>query len=236
MGQDIIILLKKYIQGVEDVCNNLIRTINESENLKLKTKYDFFYYRSTCRKMEFEAEGISYRLHGNGCTAFNEKMFIDWDFGYRSRWCGIEPWKVAMTLKKNNSIHMKYYDGNLIKTACEQLIRQGFMFQQCNQYYFKVAESETFKPNFPTEYDTLVIEYLDLMWSVPRSKVIDKFIRKSIWVYDKIDKVADKYILRFFLNEKEVYMIPYNDVSYPENAVKIMSDVILKELLKCASN
>lgn len=236
MGQDIIIVLKKYIQDVEDVCNNLIRTINKSENINLKTKYDFFNYRSNCRKMEFEAGGISYRFHGKGCIAFNEKMYIDWDFGYRSRWCGIEPWKVAMTLKKNNSIQMKYYDGNLIKAACEQMVGQGFMFMQYNQYYFKVEENETFKPNFPAEYDTLVIEHLNSMWSMSRSKIIDRFIRKSIWVYDKIDKAADKYMLRFFLNEKEVYMIPYNDTAYPENAVKIMSDVILKEFLKCASD
>jgi len=35
-----------------------------------------------------------------GCLAFEKNSFWDWDFGYRSRWCGIDPWKLALTLKK----------------------------------------------------------------------------------------------------------------------------------------
>lgn len=83
--------------------------------------------------MEFEAEGINYRLHGKGCVAFNEKRFIDWDFGYRSRWCGINPWKVSITLKKNNSAYIEYFDGNLIQTACEQLTKKGILFKRYGQ-------------------------------------------------------------------------------------------------------
>lgn len=100
MEEKLQIVLKKYIRDVENVCNILIRSINHFENLNLKSKYDFFVYRSSRKKMEFEAGGLSYRLHGKGCAAFSEEMFIDWDFGYRSRWCGINPWKVSMTLKK----------------------------------------------------------------------------------------------------------------------------------------
>lgn len=70
--------------------------------------------------MEFEIEGISYRLHGKGFMAFNEKMYIDWDFGYRSRWCGIDSWKVSMTLKFNKSRYIEYYDGNLVHKLCER--------------------------------------------------------------------------------------------------------------------
>ena len=39
-------------------------------------------------------------------------------------------------------------------------------------------------------------------------------------------------MLKFLLGGKEIFTIPYNDVSYPENAVKIMSDEIIKNLLK----
>ena len=49
-------------------------------------------------------------------------------------------------------------------------------------------------------------------------------------MYNQIDKNEDKYILKFLLNGREVYTIPYNDISYPENAVKIMSDEIIKNL------
>ncbi|MEY8268737.1 hypothetical protein AALA79_20545 [Lachnospiraceae bacterium 64-25] len=225
-------VLKEYIRDVEEVCNILVKSINTSENLNLKNKYDFFVYRSNCKKMEFEAGGISYRLHGKGCVAFNAEKFIDWDFGYRSRWCGINPWRVSTTLKKNNSLHVEYYDGVLLQASCEQLVKKGIMFKQNDQYYFKMIENESYKPEFPTEFDILVIEYFNSSWSIPRNKVIDRFIRKSTRVHNHINKDEDKYMLRFLLKGKEIYSIPYNDISYPENAVKIMSDEIIKNLLK----
>lgn len=104
------------------------------------------------------------------------------------------------------------------------------MFKKYDQYYFELTENETFKPKFPIEYDTLIVEYFNLSWLIPRNKVIDRFIRKSTRVYNQIDKNEDKYILKFLLNGREVYTIPYNDISYPENAVKIMSDEIIKNL------
>ncbi len=232
MDEKLQIVLKEYIKDVEDVCNILVRSINNSENLNLKNKYDFLVYRSSCKKMEFEAGGISYRLHGKGCVAFSAEKFIDWDFGYRSRWCGINPWKVSMTLKKNNCPHVEYYDGSLMQTACEQFVEKGIMFKQYDQYYFEMTEDETFKPEFPTEYDTLIVEYFNSSWSIPRNKVIDRFIRKSTRVHNQINKNEDKYMLRFLLEGKDICTIPYNDISYPENAVKIMSDEIIKNLLK----
>ena len=224
------IVLKEYIKNVEDVCNILINSINHSENLHLRNKYDFYRYRSSCKKMEFEAEEISYRLHGIGCMAFNEKMFLDWDFGYRSRWCGIDPWMVSMTLRENKSPYIEYYDSNLIRTQCGQLVEKGIMFKQHGQYYFSAAKDETSKPEFPKKYDTLSIEYFDESWSIPRNKLIDRFMRKSIWVHDQLYENRDNYILKFLSEGKEIYTIPYNDTNYPESAVKIMSDEIIKNL------
>lgn len=230
MEEKLQIVLKDYIREVEEVCNHLIKYINDIENLNLKNKFDFFEYRSKCRKMEFEAGEIKYRLHGKGCTAFQGKKIIDWDFGYRSRWCGIDPWKVSKTLKNNSNIHVDFYDANIIQTACEKFVEKGIMFKKFDQFYFELAEKETFKPEFPTEYDTLIIEYSNFNWSIPRSKVIDRFIRKSTRVYNQIDKYEDKYILKFLLDGRVAYTIPYNDISYPENAAKIMSDVIIRHL------
>lgn len=232
MEEKLQIVLKEYIRDVEEVCNILIRNINYSENLNLRNKYDFFMYRSSCNKWEFEEGGISYRLHGKGCMAFNKEMFIDWDFGYRSRWCGIIPWKVSMTLEKNNSPHVAYYDGDLVKTICEQFVKEDIMFKKYDQYYFEMTADETFRPDFPTEYDTLVVEYFNSSWSIPRNKVIDRFVRKSTRVHNQINKNEDKYMLKFLSDGKVVYTIPYNDVNYPENAVKIMSDEIIRNLSK----
>ena len=61
-------------------------------------------------------------------------MYIDWDFGYRSRWCGIDPWKVSLTLKKN--LYGECYDGHSIQIACEELVRKGKMFKK-DDFVFK---------------------------------------------------------------------------------------------------
>lgn len=60
-----------------------------------------------------------------------------------------------------------------------------------------------------------------------RNKVIDRFIRKSRRVYNSIEKSLNKYTLRFILEGKEIYSIPYDDIGYPENAVRIMNDILI---------
>ena len=228
MEEKIKVIFQEYIKNVEHICNVLLQGINASENLNLRTKKDFLVYRMEQRKTEFDVDGISYRFHGKGCVAFNEEFFLDWDFGYRSRWCGIDPWKLAITLKKSK--YIEYYDGNLIKKICEQAVEDGIMFKKYEQYYFVIPQNETFEPKFPKEFDTLIVVHNDLTCSIPRNKVIDRFIRKSRWVYNQIDKNEDMYILRFMLAGKEIYSISYDDIGYPEEAVKIMSDEILYNL------
>lgn len=106
------------------------------------------------------------------------------------------------------------------------------MFKMYEQYYFSIPKSETFEPKFPKEFDTLIVAHHDLTWSIPRDKMIDKFIRKSTRVYNQIDKNEDKYVLFFMLGGKEIYSISYDDIGYPEEAIKIMSDDILYNLQK----
>lgn len=45
------IILKEYIENVENVCNILIKSINSSENLAIKNKYDFYRYRANCKPL-----------------------------------------------------------------------------------------------------------------------------------------------------------------------------------------
>lgn len=224
-----------YIASVNEVCCRLLNGINEQEKLKLRTKWDFFEYRSITRKMEFDINGIIYRLHGNGCFAFSDELFLNWNFGYRSRWCGIEPWIVGMTLKKNNSDHIEYYDGELLKKACEKALQDGEMFEKNGLYHYSIPMKETFIPDFPKEYETLAIERFDDKWVLPRNKIIDRFMRKSNRVYNQVHNNENKYSLKFLLDEKEIYSIPYDDISYPENAIKIMSDEIIWNLKKKSS-
>lgn len=219
-----------YSNNIHDVCDNLLKHLNTSENINLRTKMDFFRHRAKTKKMEYEFDGIKYIFHGKGCTAFNDKIFLDWDFGYRSRWCGIEPWKVAISLIKSNSEFVEFYDGNLIKKMCEKSVMDGIMFNQQGQYYFTIPENQTFMPDFPEKFDSLIIEHNGIKCSIVRNKVIDRFIKKSTRIYNQIDKNKNCYILKFFHGGKMIYTIPYDDIGYPENAVKIMSDAILKNI------
>lgn len=219
-------IMKEYIEKVNHVCHNLL------ESLNLKTKWDFYEYRSIQRKMEFEANGIKYVLHGRGCWAFNEKFYLDWDFGYGSRWCGIDPWLLARTLERNKSNHIEYYDGNLIKKECEQAVLEGEMYQKYDMYYFTIPISETFEPDFPKEFDTLIVEHFDSQWRIPRNKLVDRFIRKSKRVYQQIGNNHDTYILKFTLDGKEKFSIPFDDIGYPEKAVRIMFHEILNNIGK----
>ena len=220
-------VLLAYIAEVTLVCNNLLQNINEKEGLNLITKMDFFMYHRHEYKMEFEANGLAYQLHGIGCMVHNDNYFIDWDFGTKSRWCGIDPWKVALTLQKNNAIYGKIHTSDVIKEACDKWVQEGVMFKHNVQYYFTIPINETFMPSFPKEYDTLVIENPNFKQTVLRNKLIDRFIRKSQRVYSKIDTCPDVYVLKFLLNSKEVYAILYSDIGYPESAVRIMTNEIL---------
>ena len=45
------------------------------EGLNLKTKWDFFEYRSRTHKTEFNINSVSYKLHGNGFFVFDKDLF-----------------------------------------------------------------------------------------------------------------------------------------------------------------
>lgn len=219
-------IIQEYMKKINDVSLNLL------EGLNIKTKADFWKYRQQNYGIEYEANGIKYVLHGRGCWAFDEEMYLDWDFGYGSRWCGVDPWLLARTLERNKCDYIEYYDGNLIKEECEQAVLDGDMYKKYDLYYFIIPISETFEPDFPKEFDTLIIEHFDLKWEVARNKLIDRFIRKSRRVYQQIGNNHDTYTLRFILDNNEVYSIPFDDIGYPEKATSIMFHEILVNLDK----
>ena len=222
--------MERYVSSVDAVCDKLLAHLNETEDICLRSKRDLLAHRSRTRKMGYAFDGIQFIFHGKGCTAFNDMMFLDWDLGYRSRWCGIDPWKVAMSFRRSGSELVRYYDGDLVKRLCEGCVTEGTMFSRQGQYYLSIPKEQTFKPDFPKAFDTLSIEHDGMRYLIPRNAFIDRFIRKTTWVYDGIDKSRDHYMLEFLDGDKVVYTIPYDDIGYPENAIKIMSDVILRRV------
>lgn len=221
MDGNLKLLIIKYIDNINKMCIQLL------DGLNLNTKEEFIKYIAKHRQIEYEVNDVKYILHGAGCIATNEKMFLDWDFGYGSRWCGINPWLLAETLERNNDVYVEYYDSNKIKFECEKAVITGEMYKKYNMYYFTTPINETFEPDFPREYDILIVEHYGEKKVIPRNKVVDRFIRKSRRVHNKIDESLDIYTLKFMLKGKEVYSIPYDDIRYPENAVRIMREILI---------
>ena len=175
-------------------------------------------------------DGVKYVFHGSGCTVFeNDVIIADWDFGYRNLWCGINPFKMALTLKNNNYTDSIFYNADYINGLCEKYTEQNDLVFYNNQYYINLLNKGIRKTNFPADYDELIIWRNGKEIKYPRSNGLDKFIRKSREIYKDIDTLGNNSILIFMDKSKEVYRIPYNDVAYPDAAVDIMTNLILKQ-------
>ena len=214
-------VMKEYIDQVNDVCLRLLA------GLCLKSKADFLCSRKLRWGIEHETNGTKYLLHGAGCRACDGERYLDWNFGYGSRWCGIDPWLLARTLEYNRDPHTEYYDGNRVKAECEQAVSLGEMYQKHNLYYFTIPVSETFEPQFPKEFDTLIVEHFEDRWVIPRNRMVERFLRKSRRVYKEIGSSLNKYTLRFMLDGKETGTFLYDNVCYPERAVTIMREILI---------
>lgn len=58
-------------------------------------------------------------------------------------WCGVDPWILGMTLKKNKSPYVEFYDGKLLKEACELALNEGLMLKN-GLYHYSIPIKETF--------------------------------------------------------------------------------------------
>lgn len=221
--------IKLYISIVEEACNTLIDYINEEEFVNILNKYDLYAYISRNRKFEFILGEYTYYFHGVGCTVFFHGVpFIEWDFGYRSWWCGIEPFKMAKTLKSFSYKEVSYCDEKYIKSQCDHYLSKGLLNYYKGQYYVDLLKVGTKRMKFPVDYEKVIIQYKEVAKSYPKSKIIDKFIRKSNIVYKGISELKNNYILVFYDKDSVVARVPYNDIAYPDAAVKIMNEQIIK--------
>ena len=60
-----------------------------------------------------------------------------------------------------------------------------------NDYFYYMCFSM-----IPFSIIMLIIEYFNSYWSIPRNKIVERFIRKSTWIYNQINKEDDKYIYK----------------------------------------
>lgn len=217
-------IMREYMEMVDSVCIGLM------ESLQLRTKAELGMYKASHLKYEYEANGITYIFHGRGCCAYSDELYLDWNFGCGSRWCGIDPWLLARTLKRGHHPFAEGRNeneiGDQISAECGLAATSGEMVKKYDLYYFTIPVSETFKPDFPEQFDTLLVEHLDSVWKIPRNKLVERFLRKSSRVYGKMETYYDLYTLRFLLDGEEVYRIFYADIGYGESAARIMKELL----------
>ena len=121
---------KEYINDVYKVCQMMLQGFN------LNSKEDLIKHREVQPKGEFYLNGNNkYFFHGRGCRFSNDRLEIDWDFGYEDVWCGLDPWKLAFYIK-NNRNDSKWNDGNKVKEAFNESVEKGEMELKYDLYYF----------------------------------------------------------------------------------------------------
>ncbi len=217
-----------YCDIVKDLCERLISHITDQENIEVQNKRALYRFLHESHCTEYRIDDERFTFHGSGCSYYisNDKK-ADWDFGYRSLWCGIDPYKMSMTLRSNDYHDTNYHDAQYIKSKCEYYCSTGKLKLYKDQYYIDFLQKETMRIPFPEEFDRLEIDDGITQNVFERSKIIDRFLRKSNRVYKHIESLPGNINLAFYNKGVKIADIPYNDIAYPDSAVDIMSHQIL---------
>jgi len=80
------------------------------------------------------------------------------------------------------------------------------MYKKHDLYYLTIPNNETFTPDFPEEFDTLVVEYIHDEWIIPRNKLVDRLLRKSKRVHQEVGKNLETYTIKFLLDDKRYFL------------------------------
>lgn len=122
------ILTKEYIKKVHEICEFMLL------HLDITSKEELCRHGLCNQNGMIEQNGVVsyYFFHGIGCEFKNCRIEIDWDFGYGTYWCGLDPWKVYKYLKYLKS------DISLgeIKEGYDKAVREGKMVLKDDRYYF----------------------------------------------------------------------------------------------------
>ncbi len=227
INDSFLIASNEYFKVVQEFCKRLMNSIYTDKGVPLSSKYDLCEYLNRTRERKFYIEIYTYMFHGNGCTVFQDnEAIIDWDFGFGSWWCGIEPFKMARTLEHLGTINGRFTK-DIIESKCEKYVEKKIFIKRHNQYYPDLIRIDSKQISLPQDYDKLIIGYKGTEVVFDKCDEIDRFIRKSTRIYKKISSL-DNYLLSFYKDNRVVCQVPYNDIAYPANAVKIMSDQIIR--------
>lgn len=226
--------ISTYLQRVEDECQNLIKICNIKYDLNLFDKEELLTFLSNNRIYEIQFEKNLYLFHGSGCTLkFEDGGKIKWDFGFENWWSGIDVFFAYDYIK--SSLNPKYSIEEL-RFFCDECVKENVFYKIGSKYYIFYYKISSTQINFPSQYDSIIVSYNGLNQRIKRNKQTDRFIRKSTGVYSEISNLTYNYDLIFYLDEKPIFRVPYNEKAYPPNAVEIMSNQIIKPLFRKEQN
>ena len=222
----IITVYKKYYDIIEKTCQELME-YGANDGREIIDKYNLYEYIRG--KDKIIAGDKEYIFHGAGCTVFeNGELVADWDFGYRSWWCGIEPYKLARTLKNTEYANTVFCNGDKIKEICEEKIEEGLFYKYKNQYYINLLKLGTKANDIPKEYDVMKASFGGKKREFLKSEAIDRFLEKASVVYKEVENLKNNYVLEFYYKGRLNAQLLYNNIAYYDKAVEIMDKEILK--------
>jgi hypothetical protein len=224
--------IRQYYSIVKSAYIDFIDYVREQQSIEINSISQLYEFLRNCQQTIFYLDKKKYHFHGGGCSVWiSDKQIIAWDFGYRSWLCGIEPYKMALTLFNFNCNLEEVFDSERISDLCKAEVKNGNMTEHLGQYYINLLSCETKTYTFPSEYDSLIIEKNDHKYKFNKTTTLDRFIRKSTKVYKHIDKLDYNFVLVFMKDNVEIGRYLYNDIAYPESAVKIMDEILLSAKL-----
>lgn len=221
---------RQYYSIVKSAYKEFVDYAKEQQSIEITCIPELYDFLRNSRKNIFAVGEKTYHFHGGGCSVLiNDKQVIAWDFGYRSWLCGIDPYKMALTLSNNDCNLETSLTADQIEASCKAEVEKGNMTKHYSKYYINLLSLKTEPYSFPTEYDRLIIEQKKKRFEYDRTKVIDRFIRKSTKVYKCINELDHNWVLVFMKDNEEAGRYLYNDIAYPESAVRIMNELIKGE-------
>ncbi len=131
MEDKLLILLKEYVKNIDTAMKLMYQKFSLKDNndmLDLRTQYHGY--------IEIE-EGI-YMFHGAGCRFKGKEFYVDFQFGGKKHYGGIETYTFCFTLEETHSPICQEYDyltlNDLTVKLCEKLVEEGIMYK--DQFYF----------------------------------------------------------------------------------------------------
>ncbi len=210
----------EYIRNVNHICKMLL------QSLGLRSKAELWEFRKQHLLQQLTVNDYKIEFHGRGCRAFSEEDYLDWDFGYGSRWCGINPWLLATTLRKKLNDTNQNINGEYIKEAFEKAIMDNEVYKKDDLYYFVIDKKEFIRPEFPQNFDVIIVEQFDKKWIVKNDILVKRFLRRSNLIWQHAGESEDSFLLSFIKDGNEVFRIFFDDISYPEGATRTFFEII----------